>query len=542
MIPLPLRRSIRWRLALVVTAIALIPPILVGVWVLRLTGSSGEQLLRDRLAAAARQEAAALDASWIRVRSEVLDFGDSPQVREVLGNPDGVVELPASALPETVSGAAIETPEGETVLLSGDATDPSWGREGDRLGTIRTRIPLYAGLSSTPQGFLVATVTVAGLRELAGSAGTLGSVTALRNPRTGAVLTPLAFDPASLGESRFQRDGEWWLAERARIPGPDVEVVAAAPLAPFVAPFREAGRTATLILSLLLVGGVVLVWIITGRLTASLSRVEQTAAAVAGGDLGREVPVVGDDEVARLARSFNRMSQSLRSTLRELAERESLEAVNEFAAALAHEVRNPLTHIRLDLQEIEEQLPEGSASRELQARVIEDLERLNAVVEGALQTARSGRIQPEAMDLREPMSAAVRAARRGAEGKGVEIEWVPPEAPCPFVGDAGALGQTFLNLLLNAVEFSPAGGIVEVGLSAEETAWRVRIRDQGPGLGVDDPERPFQPFFTTRPGGTGVGLGVARRIVTAHRGVVRLRSGAEGGTVAEVELPRAFGP
>jgi signal transduction histidine kinase len=537
-IPFPFRRSIRLRLALVVTAIALVPPILVGAWVLRLTGGSGEQLLRDRLAAAAQQEATALDASWIRVRSEVLDFGDSPQVRGALRNPDGVVELPASVLPATVSGAAVEIPTGETVLVAGDAADPSWAREGDRLGAIRTRIPLYEGLSQDPSGFLLATVSVAGLRELAGSAGTLGSVTALRNPRTGAVLTPLAFDPASLGESRFQRDGEWWLAERARIPGPDVEVVAAAPLAPFVAPFREAGRTATLILSLLLVSGVVLVWIITGRLTASLSRVEQTAAAVAAGDLGREVPVVGDDEVARLAASFNRMSQSLRSTLRELAERESLEAVNEFAAALAHEVRNPLTHIRLDLQEIEEQLPDGSASRELQGRVIQDLERLNAVVEGALQTARSGRIQPQAMDLRDPMTAAVRAARPGAEAKGVSIDWIPPEERCPLVGDSGALEQTFLNLLMNAVEFSPAGGVVGVSISAEATTWRIRIRDRGPGLGAEDPEVPFQPFYTTRPGGTGVGLGVARRIVVAHRGAVRLLPGAEGGTVAEVELPR----
>jgi signal transduction histidine kinase len=537
-IPFPFRRSIRLRLALVVKAIDLVPPILVGAWVLRLTGGSGEQLLRDRLAAAAQQEATALDASWIRVRSEVLDFGDSPQVRGALRNPDGVVELPASVLPATVSGAAVEIPTGETVLVAGDAADPSWAREGDRLGAIRTRIPLYEGLSQDPSGFLLATVSVAGLRELAGSAGTLGSVTALRNPRTGAVLTPLAFDPASLGESRFQRDGEWWLAERARIPGPDVEVVAAAPLAPFVAPFREAGRTATLILSLLLVSGVVLVWIITGRLTASLSRVEQTAAAVAAGDLGREVPVVGDDEVARLAASFNRMSQSLRSTLRELAERESLEAVNEFAAALAHEVRNPLTHIRLDLQEIEEQLPDGSASRELQGRVIQDLERLNAVVEGALQTARSGRIQPQAMDLRDPMTAAVRAARPGAEAKGVSIDWIPPEERCPLVGDSGALEQTFLNLLMNAVEFSPAGGVVGVSISAEETTWRIRIRDRGPGLGAEDPEVPFQPFYTTRPGGTGVGLGVARRIVVAHRGAVRLLPGAEGGTVAEVELPR----
>ena len=106
------------------------------------------------------------------------------------------------------------------------------------------------------------------------------------------------------------------------------------------------------------------------------------------------------------------------------------------------------------------------------------------------------------------------------------------------MGDAGALEQTFLNLLLNAVEFSPDGGVVGVDLSPEETTWRILIRDNGPGLGAEDPERPFQPFYTTRPGGTGVGLGVARRIVTAHRGTVRLLPGEEGGTVAEVELPR----
>jgi signal transduction histidine kinase len=80
--------------------------------------------------------------------------------------------------------------------------------------------------------------------------------------------------------------------------------------------------------------------------------------------------------------------------------------------------------------------------------------------------------------------------------------------------------------------------VVGVSISAEETTWSIRIRDRGPGLGAEDPEMPFQPFYTTRPGGTGVGLGVARRIVVAHRGAVRLLPGAEGGTVAEVELPR----
>lgn len=538
MIPGAVRRSIRVRLALVVTLLALVPPILVGIWVLRLTGSSGERLLRERLQDGARQEAAALEAAWISLRSRILDFGDSPAVREALAEAEGPVILPESSIPMEISGAAVVDPAGARVLLAGDANDPAWWREGDRLGIIRIRTPLYQGLQDDPVGFLTATIPVSQLREIAGAAAGTGNVTTLRNPRTGAVLVPVAFDPVSLGSDRFQRDGEWWIAERAPVPGPEVEVVVAAPLAPFLAPFRDAGRNATIILSLLLVAGVVAVWIITGRLTSSLSRVEQTASAVADGALGREVPVEGEDEVARLAHSFNRMSQSLRSTLQQLAEQESLGAVNEFAAALAHEVRNPLTHIRLDLQEIEEQLPAGSEERDLQGRAIRDLERLNAVVEGALQTARSGRIQPRDMDLREPLDAAVRAAKPRADERRVEVRWDRPESPCPCNGDAGALHQTLLNVLLNAVEFSPEGGSVEITLDDAGGGWRVEIHDRGPGIESKDPERPFQPFYTTRPGGTGVGLGVARRIVTAHRGTLRLHPRDGGGTVAEILLPR----
>ena len=124
--------------------------------------------------------------------------------------------------------------------------------------------------------------------------------------------------------------------------------------------------------------------------------------------MARHVHVAEErDEVGRVARAFNSMSASLRHTLDQLAERQSLAAVGEFAATLAHEVRNPLTAIRIDLQRLEEKLPDDPALRAPAVSCAADLDRLDATVTGALRVARSGQATLGRIDLRDPLRAAI---------------------------------------------------------------------------------------------------------------------------------------
>ena len=131
---------------------------------------------------------------------------------------------------------------------------------------------------------------------------------------------------------------------------------------------------------------------------------------MAQGDLHREVDSEGRDEVGRVGRAFNAMTESLRRTLQELSQRRALAAVGEFAASLAHEVRNPLTSIRVDLQRIEERLPEDEETLELMTRTLRKIEGLNRSVTGALQVARSGSVTLAPLNLRTPLKAAVQMA------------------------------------------------------------------------------------------------------------------------------------
>jgi signal transduction histidine kinase len=235
------------------------------------------------------------------------------------------------------------------------------------------------------------------------------------------------------------------------------------------------------------------------------------------------------------------MTESLRTTLRQLADRESLAAVNEFAAALAHEVRNPLTSLQLDLQGVEEELPEDFPLRGVQAQAIEDLRRLDRIVGGALETARSGQIELGPTELVPMLESAAHRAQPHAEAAGVDLVMDVDTArddPTRIQADAAALQRVILNLVLNGIQASPAGAEVRIGATRADRQVVVTIRDHGEGIPPDRIERILEPFFTTRPGGTGIGLSIARRIVAAHRGTLDIQSEVGEGTIVSVVLPK----
>jgi two-component system sensor histidine kinase HydH len=278
---------------------------------------------------------------------------------------------------------------------------------------------------------------------------------------------------------------------------------------------------------------------LTTRMTRSLRHLLEAARAVSSGDLSQSVPEAGTDEVSTVARAFNTMTESLDRTLRRLAGRESLAAVGEFAAGLAHEVRNPLTAIQVDLQYVENELPPDSSLREPQSKALAEIRRLNATVGDALRVARSGQVRVRAMDLREPFSAAVGAALPRFRERGAILEVDLGEDPLSLDGDPDALEQLFLNLLLNAAEALDRGGAASILIDPQESEISVRIRDNGSGMAPEVRARVFEPLFSTRAEGTGLGLPIARRIAVAHGGEIRIESAPGSGTTVEVRLPRS---
>jgi len=221
-----------------------------------------------------------------------------------------------------------------------------------------------------------------------------------------------------------------------------------------------------------------------------------------------------------------------------LAQREALTAVGGFAAALAHEIRNPLTSIRIDLQRIEEALPAESLLRLPLARALREVGRLDRTVSGALRIARSGQVGSDVIDLRLPLRRAAEVAASAFEQSGSILDAGELDShPIPVRGNESALEQVFLNLLLTAAQALDRPGRGTVRALRQQGAAHVIFTDSGNGITPMLLARVFDPFVSTKPDGTGLGLPIARQIVMAHGGTIAIESSPGEGTTVRVILP-----
>lgn len=237
---------------------------------------------------------------------------------------------------------------------------------------------------------------------------------------------------------------------------------------------------------------------------------------------------------------------------------ERLASLGELAASLVHEIGNPVSVI-VGFSHLLVQQHGADPGGEVRGRILREAERCQKIVGQLLSYASSAgpSARPAPLSLQNAVVEVVDLLRYKLNRKGVwsEIAW-EPDTPL-VVADSGEVKQVVLNLLLNALDATPQGGTVRVtGRRAErETTvggdsllspvarvvrepWaELRVLDEGPGLGVGDPERFFAPFCTTKEKGGGLGLTVCRRIVAERGGQVRLENRPEGGACAVVELP-----
>jgi two-component system, NtrC family, sensor histidine kinase PilS len=226
-----------------------------------------------------------------------------------------------------------------------------------------------------------------------------------------------------------------------------------------------------------------------------------------------------------------------------------LQAVAELAASLAHEIKNPLASIRSAVEQLGNGRL-GSADRDvLQGLVVRESDRLSRLLSEFIEFSRVELRQPRELDLRAVVDAAVDLARRHPDAApGTLIEWAPPADPVPATGDADLLHRAIFNLLLNGVQHAPPDGRVRVELRAVPPGGLpaginlidpvlLRVSDDGPGIDPGDLPRLFDPFFTNRRGGTGLGLALVHRAVEAHAGAILVGGAPGAGAEFSVYLP-----
>jgi signal transduction histidine kinase len=219
---------------------------------------------------------------------------------------------------------------------------------------------------------------------------------------------------------------------------------------------------------------------------------------------------------------------------------ERLAAAGALAAGLAHEVRNPLNGIGMAAQRIERlaaaEGERGGRARQLAALIRQEVARLEDTLKGFLDLARPASGPQGPLDLADLTRGSLGLLELEAADRGLRVEL--HAEPAPAMGDAEALRGAVVNLLRNALQASPAGGSVEVDVSAGRggTA-RITVRDHGPGIDPDLLARAFDAFVTTRAHGTGLGLAMVRRVADEHGGRSWLHNHPEGGVEAGFEIP-----
>jgi signal transduction histidine kinase len=265
-----------------------------------------------------------------------------------------------------------------------------------------------------------------------------------------------------------------------------------------------------------------------------LSQVDAAAGEVAAGNFQARVPLTGPPELRRLAGSFNDMVTKLEALLR---------SQEQFVADASHQLRTPLTALRLRLENLA-QAGDRRSSEEVE-QALEELERLSALVDGLLTLARADRAAsaPVDLDVAAAIDERVEAWSALASEQDVRLHAQVDGQPFARVS-AGRIEQVLDNLLANALEVAPAGSAIELTAEHSDSWVEIRVQDRGPGMSREEIARAFDRFWRAgrAEDGFGLGLAIVQRLVRADGGEIELQPRAEGGLEAIVRIPAGNEP
>jgi len=314
----------------------------------------------------------------------------------------------------------------------------------------------------------------------------------------------------------------------------------------FAALLRAIHRKRSLATSLVFLAGVGASLLLAYRLTSPLKRLSEAAERVSAGNLDTSIPVERGDEIGRVQSSFNRMIEKLRENRRlesQLRRAERAGALGRLASAVAHEIRNPLNFVSLSIDHLGADLRPEDPARALKhdetVRAIkEELHRVDAMVGEFLSFGRPGRLRLQSCRVEEILQEVLRLSSPLAARHKVTFDChLPPDLPAAVMDPEG-IRTCLQNLVTNGIQAMPRGGRLAVRVEPEDAEWLcIQVVDEGVGIPSEDRDKIFEPYFSTKEAGVGLGLAITRRIIQDHDGEIEVSSPAGGGTEFKVRLP-----
>ncbi len=333
---------------------------------------------------------------------------------------------------------------------------------------------------------------------------------------------------------------------------------------------RQLTKRAVGIFGISLIAILIIAYLAVGTVTRPIKRLSETVSSFAEGNFEKAIVTDRRDEIGKLVAGFTDMAAKLKKARGELEGKvrasntelekayymlkqkqeqlirsEKIAALGQLSAGVAHEIRNPLTSIKLFIQSLEKEMEPDENQKEDFRIIKKEIDRLNEIVVRFLTFARPEEPRFQPVDFSALILETLNLMSPRIKSNGIRLDLhLSPDLP-PVKGDPRQLDHVLLNLVLNAIEAMPNGGVLEVRSSVElapETRaefFQLVIRDTGPGIRKEQRGYLFDPFFTTKEGGTGLGLSIAYSIVQKHNGSIEVEEGAGKGASFVLSLPLA---
>jgi len=284
------------------------------------------------------------------------------------------------------------------------------------------------------------------------------------------------------------------------------------------------------------------------RITRPLKKLVEGTVKISKGDFAQKIDIGSQDEIGNLAESFNNMSRQLfltrekmEAASKKLIQAEKLASIGRISAGIAHEIRNPLTSVKLNIQKVMESQNLDDVDKEHLDISQEGIGHIENFIKELLNFTRVSELHLDRFSVEEIINESIKMIRGTLRLKKVQLEKnVQGNLPHLLV-DGDKLRQVFLNILHNACEAIPEAGKIKISLSQKEGSEgrnvRIEISDNGSGIPEKDWETIFEPFYTTKSTGIGLGLANARKIIEQHKGIIQVKKKKGQGAYFEVIIP-----
>ncbi|MDR2875274.1 MAG: two-component sensor histidine kinase [Methylobacillus sp.] len=449
------------------------------------------------------------------------------------------VELDAVDAHDRIIASSEPGRNGQRMLLGGDEQGIALTQGDTRVGRlIVDRLPLSAKIPGVVEGqnggTLYAMLDWNQVRQILDEASVNGSTAALLD-RDGQLL---AATPGWVPIDETRRITAVAVSRGfENFPGFGWQVALEQSRAVALKPVRKMARTFAVLLLVSIALAALVAIPISASIVRPLARLTWFARTFISEQRMAPPPAGGPAEVRELSTAFGQMIHDLERLKENLTRAAKLAVVGEMAAAMTHEVRTPLGILRSSAQLLLREPGLSAEGREVCGFIISETERMNRLVTTLLDCARARPPELKPANVAELAAQSIAMLKPQAMKKNIALELHLDDNDATVLCDPEQITQVLLNLLLNALQILPENSRVEISTRRETDHLVIEIADDGPGIAPELRERVFDPFFTQRNGGIGLGLTVVRQIAVAHRGNIIADKSALGGALFRVTLP-----